>query len=263
MRGPVRAGEGSQAAAGGSAALVASRPPGAGIKLPAGAPACILASNEHGVYCVPRSSLHRPVAQTILQARVWEPETLDLLRATDPTGDVVHAGTYFGDFLPALARSRGAGALVWAFEPSRENYACAQITTTLNELENVVLTNAGLDAESGSASLAISNRVGLPLGGASRVIRNSSRARWWDSEKVDLVTVDETVGSDRQVTVLQLDVEGHEQQALAGAMRTIARCRPLIVLETVPDAGWVAANLAPLGYQARGWVNANAVMHCH
>jgi FkbM family methyltransferase len=228
--------------------------------MPTGAPDCVVAENEHGTYCVPRSSLHRPVSQTILQARVWEPETLDLVRSADRDGDIVHAGTYFGDFIPALARSRSTGALVWAFEPGLENYRCAQITTMLNSLENVVLAHAGLDVRSGTGLLATSNRKGLPLGGASRLIRDPSRVRWRDNEEVNLVAVDDVVGSDRRVAVIQLDVEGHEQQALAGATLTIERCRPLIILETPPEADWFAANLEPLGYRADGRVNANLVM---
>lgn len=78
--------------------------------LPAGALDCVVAGNKHGVYCVPRSSRHRPAAQAILQSRVWEPDTLDLVGGTDRDGDIVHAGTFFGDFLPALARSRRNGA---------------------------------------------------------------------------------------------------------------------------------------------------------
>lgn len=35
----------------------------------------------------------------------------------------------------------------------------------------------------------------------------------------------------RDVVLLKLDVEGHEPQALLGAQRTIARCRPLVLLE--------------------------------
>ena len=84
------------------------------------------ASNEHGRYCVPGSSQGRPVAQAILRSEVWEAETLELLCAADPDGDIVRAGTFFGDFLPALSRSRASGALVWAFEPSAENHECAR-----------------------------------------------------------------------------------------------------------------------------------------
>jgi FkbM family methyltransferase len=233
-----------------------------GVTLPADAPDCLVASNEHGVYCVPRSSQHRPVAQAVLQSRVWEAETLDLLRGADSAGDVVHAGTFFGDFIPALARSRAEGAIVWAFEPGDENHRCTQITVMLNGLENVVLTHAGLDAKGGSALLATSDREGLPLGGASRIITDRARARWWANEKVRLVAVDEVVGGDRRIAALQLDVEGHEQEALAGAMRTIERCHPLIVLETLPEEHWIEDNLVPLGYRREGTVNRNFVLRC-
>lgn len=230
------------------------------VTLPTDVPDCIVAKNEHGTYCVPRSSLHRPVPQTIIASRVWESKTLNLLRGARPDGDIVHAGTFFGDFIPALARSRTAGARVWAFEPSRENYECARITIMLNGLENVVLNHAGLDASSGIALLATSDEGGLPLGGGSRLMQDPAHADGVSNEEVNLMAVDDVVSSDRQVAVVQLDVEGHEQQALAGAMSTIARCRPLIVLETLPPEGWIAEHLAPLGYRVGEKVDANTVM---
>ena len=198
-----------------------------------------------------------------MQSRVWEPETIDLLRGVDPDGDIVHAGTFFGDFLPALARSRRNGALVWGFEPNYESFRCAQITAMLNDLGNVVLTHAALDARGGgTALLATSDRTGLPSGGGSWVVKDLSRASRWDTEEVDLVTVDEVIGGDRSVAVIQLDVERHEQQALAGAMLTIERCRPLIVVERLPDQDWLDANLVPLGYERDGSVAVNKVLRC-
>jgi FkbM family methyltransferase len=218
------------------------------------------ASNEHGSYCVPRSSSHRPVAQAILDSRVWEPDTLDLLRAADSDGDIVHAGTFFGDFLPALARSRTGGAVIWAFEPNVENHDCAQRTIALNELPNVHLARAGLDVGAGAAQLATADRAGVPLGGASRVIKDAARARWFSNEDIELVSVDATVGADRRVAAIHLDVEGHEQTALTGALATIERCRPLIVLETLPEASWLAENVEPLGYRVEARVERNYVL---
>ena len=229
------------------------------VALPSELPDGVLASNEHGHYCVPRASLHRPVSRTIIDAQVWESATLDLMRYADPEGDVVHAGTFFGDFVPALARSREADAKVWAFEPNRENYQCASITVLLNGLENVVLRHAGLDAASGTALLATSDRDGLPLGGGSHLVSPSAQ-RVASSEEVPLMSVDDAVPSDRRVGVIQLDVEGHEQAALAGAMQTIARCRPLIVLETVPAESWIEEQLAPLGYRVVDAVDENTVL---
>ena len=218
------------------------------------------ASNEHGSYCVPRSSSHRPVSQAILASRVWEAETLDLLRAADSDGDIVHAGTFFGDFLPALAHSRTGGALVWAFEPNIVNHDCAQQTIALNDLRNVRLARAGLDAGGGVAQLATADRAGVPLGGASRVIKDAARARWFSNEEIELVSVDATVGARRHVAVIHLDVEGHEQAALTGAIATIERCRPLIVVETLPQASWLAENVEPLGYRVETQVNLNYVL---
>jgi FkbM family methyltransferase len=232
--------------------------------LPAGALDCIVARNEHGVYCVPRSCAHKYEAQTIIQSRVWEPETLAMLRELDPDGDIVHAGAFFGDFLPALARSRRSGAIVWAFEPNRESYRCAQITTMLNDLSNVVLTHAALAGEGGATAVLETHlRTGLPRGGGSYVVKDPSRASGPGTEEVDLVSIDGVVGSERRVAVIQLDVERHEQEALAGAMLTIERCRPVIMVESLPEEDWLARNLASLGYQRDGSVLANKIFRPH
>jgi FkbM family methyltransferase len=229
-------------------------------RLPADAGDCLVASNEHGLYCVPRNSLQRPVAQAICQGRVWEAETLDVVRGADSRGDIIHAGTYFGDFIPALARSRDDGALIWAFEPGRENHRCSELTIALNGLVNVRLARAGLSATERGALLATGDRAGVALGGASRVIADQNRARWFPSEEVALVTVDDVVGGERPVAAIQLDVEGHEQQALEGAMSTIERCLPLIMVETLPEDRWLAENLLPLGYRQEGRVNRNYLL---
>ena len=67
----------------------------------------VIAYNRHGGYCVPRSSIHRPCAQTILAGEVFEPPTVAAFEHHGRRGDIVHAGTYFGDMLPAAARARG------------------------------------------------------------------------------------------------------------------------------------------------------------
>jgi FkbM family methyltransferase len=195
----------------------------------------------------------------ILTSRVWEPDTLDLLSRVDPDGDVVHAGTFFGDFIPALASSRSPGALLWAFEPNRENYECACVTVTLNGLENVILNHAGLHGESATGRLATSDPKGRPLGGGSHLIETPEDADGANNEEVNLLAIDDVVPNDRRVSLIQLDVEGHELQALAGAMATIERCRPLIVVETPPH-DWIAQRLVPLGYRVAETVDANTVL---
>lgn len=220
---------------------------------------CRIASNQYGAYAVPRSSEHRPAAQAILGGGVWESETVELLLRCDPDSDVVHAGTFFGDFLPALGRSRTGGARVYAFEPNSENYRCAQITVLLNNLDNVVLTHAGLDVMSGEGEIAVRSADGLSLGGISHLVNAADEASG-TTEPVSLTSVDEAVPADRRVGLIHLDVEGHEQAALEGALSTIRRCRPLLVLESPPGPDWFDQHLAALHYRATDKVCGNAVL---
>ncbi len=219
--------------------------------LPARTLDCSFARNEYGTYCVPRSARHRPEAQAILQSRVWEADTLRFMRGIP--GDVIHAGAFFGDFLPALAAREG---MVWAFEPNRESFRCAQITALLNDLQNVTLVNAALSDRSGEATLVTGDRLGRAAGSSSWLRAEAPAGR--SHETVALLTIDETVPGDRQVGVLGLDVEGHEEQALAGALQTIERCRPLLILETLPSQEWLAEHLP--AYRVTRTVNVNKVL---
>jgi rhodanese-related sulfurtransferase len=80
------------------------------------------------------------------------------------------------------------------------------------------------------------------------------------TEKVKIIRIDDAVATSRAVGVIQLDVEGYEAQALAGAMDTIARCKPVVVLETVPRRSErVMETLKSLGYSARTRCHTNTV----
>ena len=69
-------------------------------------------------------------------------------------GDIIHAGTYFGDFLPGISDALREGAMVWAFEPNSENYRCARITIELNGLhDRVKLTHAALGSSEGTVTI--------------------------------------------------------------------------------------------------------------
>lgn len=213
---------------------------------------CCIAYNEHGGYCVPLASAWRPVAQVILSGQVWERDTLEFMMRCDPDGDIVHAGTYFGDLVPGLARSRRDGAQVWAFEPNPENFRCARLTVELNALENVTLVNAGLGSERATPALRVRNDSGQALGGASHFVRNEAQSSPSECIRVDVVPVDEVVPPDRKVAILQLDVEGYQDPAIRGAMRTIERCKPVVILENQSPGkqDWILDYLASLGYRS-------------
>lgn len=215
-----------------------------------------MAYNAYGGYCVPLSSLHRPAARTILAGNVWEATTIQFLTGHCRDGDVVHAGTYVGDFLPVLSRAGDADAKARAFEPNPENYRCACMTAYVNGLQNVELTNVALGERQGVLPLVTGGVHGASLGGLCRI------GQAGDNRSIDVrgVTIDDVVPSDRNVSLIHLDVEGFEMPALTGSLATIRRCKPILVLETMPEGSWLAENLATLGYRLTNRVNGNFIL---
>lgn len=220
---------------------------------------CCIAYTESGGFCVPLASRHRPAVQRVLQGHVYERSTIEFLTKHCGDGDIVHAGTYFGDFLPALSRACGLGAKVWAFEPNRESFRCASITCAINGLPNVELRNAALGAQSGTMSMLVKGRDGLALGGASRLTDEEVEDQEL-VEVVEIVTLDQAVPAHRTIAIVQLDVEGYEERALYGGLATIRRCLPILVLETLPSRAWLEANLLGLGYRSGPGIHRNAVL---
>ena len=221
---------------------------------------CLVAYNAHGGYCVPRGAMHRPCAQAILRGEAFEPETIDLLRSHALHGDVVHAGTFFGDMLPAVSRACGPGRTVWACEPNAESHRCAGLTVAINGLGNVHLTRAALGAAAGTGLLRVAGAGGVPLGGRSALVPGVDAAAGERGETVPLVRIDDLVPPDRHVAIIHLDVERHEREALSGALGTIRRCRPVLLVETVPEADWLRTHLAPLDYDIAARVGPNTML---
>lgn len=224
-----------------------------------------IARNATGLFCVPLFSM-RQCNLHILNGRVFEPETINFVRDHAGTGDVVHAGAYFGDFLPGFATGLAPGAKLWAFEPVYESYLCARITVELNRLDQVELFHAGLGEATGDGVVVTHDERGAFLGELAYVASRPANGEGGgedggrdDGQAIRILAIDDVVPVDRQVSILQLDVEGFETPALNGALKTIRRCRPILILEHAPPEPWIAEHLTPLGYVMRGGVHANAI----
>jgi hypothetical protein len=81
-----------------------------------------------------------------------------------------------------------------------------------------------------------------------------------DSITVEVVTVDDVIPSERKISIIQLDVEGFEKPALAGALNSIQRCKPILILESLPDEDWLYTNILPLGYKIAGEAHDNTIL---
>lgn len=220
-----------------------------------------IAYNKYGGYCTPFSAQQESVVQEILKGNVYEPNTIQYIIDHCDKGDVIQAGAYFGDFLPGIAKNISETAKVWTFEPSAEYHRCAQITILLNNLKNVNLFQVGLGEAKSQLQLQIETEDGRRLGGASRII---------DSENgkfvpITIETLDNMIPEDRNISILQLDLEGFEIPALKGAINTIKRCKPILILEILSHNdiltnNWFQENILSLGYKISGKVHNNTIV---
>lgn len=173
------------------------------------------------VYFVPDYAKHRPACKCILRGEYYEKKThliIDYIMKFRP-GSIVHAGTFFGDMLPSF--SRKCTNVVYAFEPVLENYLLAKLCVSTNRLANVALFNAGLSDKLSLQKIATERSNGQHLGGSSSISEIG--------EIITTLTIDSL--NLEELSIIQLDVEGHELSALEGAKSTIEHLHPIVMIE--------------------------------
>ncbi len=186
----------------------------------------IVKMQDDTCFCVPRHGQHRIAAQHIQNRRLYEPDTHKLVSKLMPIlgGSMIHAGTFFGDMLPTF--SCATPGLLYAFEPVLENYVLAKLCVEMNELMNVVLLNAALGQKTGATYIDTGD-IELPhMGGASYVSEKGQATALLAIDDLNL----------RDISLIQLDVEGFELNVLRGAARTLEQYSPVVMIEDNSDS---------------------------
>lgn len=195
-----------------------------------------LVSFKNNFYFVPAYAKHRPACQAILSGQYYEPDThtlIDLIMQYQP-GNMIHAGTFYGDMLPSF--SSKCPKTIYAFEPVLENYVLAKLCVFKNNLRNIALFNSGLGDHIGISYIETQDVNLTHKGGASSI---SSKGQATTITTIDSLSIDD-------LSVIQLDVEGYELPALKGATSTIKRNKPTILIEDNNNS--CALFLNELGY---------------
>ena len=171
--------------------------------------------------------------QSLYYLGTYEAGLLDLIDRTLQPGDVaVDVGAYNG--LMSL-RMAAAGAEVHAFEPA--NMALLQESLRLNPQLPVKAYPVALGS---TESVATLRTVAGNAGGTSVAVGTGD---------VEVVPLDSFRLSPRFV---KIDVEGHEAEVLRGAKQTLARSKPIVVVEVSRKTGGGEETLrllSDLGYR--------------
>ena len=177
----------------------------------------MIARNKYGVYSVPKEVEYTYTAQLILEGGVHEDTTIEYIKSVG--GNIIHSGSGFGDFLPALKDCDK----VWTFEPNPLMYQCSLETISLNDIKNVEILPYAIGRYDGTANLKHIDEKGLEMGPRSEMSDYGI--------KVKMVKLDSIIPKDVKISLIHLDLEGYEFAALSGAKEIIERDKPIIVLE--------------------------------
>lgn len=195
--------------------------------------------NKYGQYAVPKAegfNHNGGVANRISKGEVYEKKTIEFVEKNLNNKSMVHCGSYFGDMLPAF--SKATTGTVYAYEANPISAWCAQKTIELNELENVVLTNIGLGSKNEKLNFITEYADGRSLGGGAR-LESSELPKTWTKDRfkgakiieIDIKPLDELITE--EIGIIHLDVEGFEIEVLKGAIETINKYKPILILEGI------------------------------
>jgi len=176
------------------------------------------------IECDPQNYIDR----FVLSNGFWEPFVLSAIRLLVRQGDVcVDVGANAGYISMVMGRLAGPSGRVLSFEPNIDVLKKFSRNIALNEeLKDIVeLFTVGLGRE--SKEMYVAPDLGNGMGNATLVASASEET----THAVSIRTLDSFELP--RLDCLKVDVEGMEIEVLSGAQKTIQRCHPHIIFETL------------------------------
>lgn len=144
-------------------------------------------------------------------------------------GVALDVGSNKGSYMYSMARwSRGAPVV--AFEPQRKLADYLRGACQRSGFSHVTIENLALSDQSGELQLYVPGDSDSPGASLEAGIAGKTPCH---TETVQVTTLDAYVATrlKQPVRVIKIDVEGHELAVVRGALETIRRDRPLLVIE--------------------------------
>jgi FkbM family methyltransferase len=177
---------------------------------------------DNSQFLIPAYAKHRPVSLKMCSKEIHEPKTHLFVKQymQSHPGSMVHAGTFFGDMLPSFSNS--CSNLIYAFEPVLENFVLANLCIELNDLKNVFLLRAALGDYSGLSHISTQSQISnVHLGGGSTIGPSGQITPIYRLDDLPI----------KDISLIHLDIEGFELEALTGSRDTIRKYKPVILIE--------------------------------
>jgi|GEM_PF-1336869 len=186
-----------------------------------------------------------------MHGRFYEAGMLEWTRRHYTSGTFIDAGACIGNHSIYYAKFCGADGVI-AIEPNSPSYRHLNENVELNDLAGKILT----------LPVAISDTPGTcsMINACPKQHNNIGMHQVSEGDDVKVVTLDSIVESLEltNVTVVKIDVEHMEMEALRGAEKLLREQKPAVFIECPSKDKFkeVAEHLASLGYHSRSQHNA-------
>jgi len=162
------------------------------------------------------------IKNTLRNRWVWEPTIKKFIEILVKPGTIaLDIGAHIGTHTVTMSKAVGPSGQVFAFEPSRKIYRELCMNMTLNCCYNVTTIRSALGKRQGVIQVVES----LPYNeGGSYVIENEGGLN-----TAYLLRLDDFQFAN--VSFIKIDVENMEADVLEGALETIQRCHPILLIE--------------------------------
>lgn len=173
----------------------------------------------------------------VLADNQWEPHIQNILyQILKPADKVLVLGGHIGTHATLISKLIGKDGKVFIFEPNPKILKFLRANLALNNAENAILYPKAAFSSNTNVSF-----IAKHVGNAGEA--HISRSEKDSNENLDLLVTVEAVSIDsideiKTIDVLQMDIEGEEENAVYGAQKLIDRSPNLIVLQEWSPA-WI------------------------
>lgn len=132
--------------------------------------------------------------------------------------DVIDGGGFIGDSAIIFSHEYSFKK-IYSFEPDRFNFVKLKRNIAKYEMRNVEPINKGISSQEG--------RSNFDVQGVSSSIQPQGK------DEIEITTIDKFVGSlgsDADIGLIKLDVEGAEFDVVGGSIKTIEKFRPVLLI---------------------------------
>ena len=167
--------------------------------------------------------------------QIWEPHLHGVFeKYITPNSVVVECGCHIGTHTIKLAKMCKE---LYGFEPLPKSNRILNMNIELNKIENVIISDLGVSSELGKVNYLWTGEKTQNIG-CSGLDNNPSGMppefeKCKEQIEVSLITID-SLNLDK-LDFIKIDVEGYEPKVIQGAMNTIIKFKPIIVIEIWKD----------------------------